>query len=166
MKKWMLGVVLLGLGCAVGVGRAESGHRLGAGVNYWIAVEDLDDEFEEEGLSYYASYQFKADLIGIQLDLEVDPDRFTETAYAPQVHLVLGGTLYVAAGIGIYNMDNEWADDPFYSFKAGLDLELLPNLRLDINANYRFNDTADLNDDTRDIDTDTVFLGAALRFGF
>jgi hypothetical protein len=36
-----------------------------------------------------------------QLDLEMQPDRFEKTAYAPQAHLVVGGTLYAAAGIGI-----------------------------------------------------------------
>jgi hypothetical protein len=166
MKKAWVGVWVLSVLCILGVARAESPHRLGAGAYYWVAVENLDDEFEEDGLSYYATYQFKPSLLGLQLDLEVHPDRFEKTAYAPQAHLVLGGTLYAAAGIGILYMDDTWADEPFYSFKAGLDLELLPNLRLDINANYRFNDTADLSDKSRNIDTDTVFLGAALRFAF
>ena len=45
--------------------------------------------------------------------------------------------------------------------RAGLDLEVLPGLHLDISGNYCFNDTADLKDSHSDIDT--ISLGAALR---
>jgi hypothetical protein len=60
--------------------------------------------------------------------------------------------------------DGDFADDPFYALRAGLNLELLPSVFVDISANYRFNDSAQFEGDDTDIDTDTVFLGAALRF--
>ena len=41
---------------------------------------------------------------------------------------------------------------------------MLPSLYADLSVNYRFNDEADLEDDDRNIDTDTLFLGAAVRF--
>jgi hypothetical protein len=46
-----------------------------------------------------------------------------------------------------------------------VNLELLPKVFVDISANYRFNDTDDLKNNESDIDTDTIFLGAAVRFG-
>ena len=55
-------------------------------------------------------------------------------------------------------------NEPFFALRAGLNLELLPRIFVDISANYRFNDTAELKDEDTDIDTDTIFLGAALRF--
>lgn len=166
MKRLLFAVVIGGLVCAAPAVRAEGVHRLGAGAYYWKALEDLDTQFEENGLSYFASYQFKPGLVGFEADLELQPDRFDENAYAPQAYIMLGETLYAAAGIGILYMDGDFADEPFYVFKAGLDLELLPSVHLDINANYRFNDKADLSNDALDIDTDTVFLGAALRLEF
>ena len=42
------------------------------------------------------------------------------------------------------------------------DIPLLPNLFLDVNANYRFNDWGSLSGS--DLDTDTIRIGAALRF--
>ncbi len=166
MKKLLFGIVVAGLICVSPAARAGGSSQLGAGVYYWKALEDLDSRFEENGLSYYASYQYKPGFVGFEADLELQPDRFDENAYAPQAYLVVGETLYAAAGIGILYTDGDFADEPFYVFKAGLDLEVLPSLHLDISANYRFNDRADLSNDATDVDTDTVFLGAALRLEF
>ena len=91
------------------------------------------------------------------------PDRFGETAFAPEAYLLFGGTIYGGAGIGIQNLDGEFADEPFFALRAGLNLELLPSTYVDISANYRFNDSAQLENSRTDIDTDTVFLGAAVR---
>ena len=44
----------------------------------------------------------------------------------------------------------------------GIDLLLLPKIHLDINADYRFAEW----DEIYDYDTDTVTLGATLRFSF
>jgi hypothetical protein len=140
-------------------------HRLGGGVNYWVALEDLDEDgVDEDGFSYLVSYQYMMDWVGLQLDVELLPDRFGEDAVAPSAWFLLGKTLYAGAGIGIVNYDGDFADEPFFALRAGLNLEVLPSLYLDISANYRFNDKADLEDDDRKIDADTVFLGAAVRF--
>ena len=73
--------------------------------------------------------------------------------------------IYAGAGIGIINSDGDFADKPFFALKAGVNLELLPSTYVDISANYRFSDKEDLDDKNKNIDTDTVFLGAAFRFG-
>lgn len=159
---WMASLLLL-LPATV----AWSGeHRLGGGANYWVALDDLDeDDIDDNGFSYLVSYQYMMEWMGLELDVELLPDRFDETAVAPAAYFLLGKTLYAAAGIGIVNSDGDFADEPFFALRAGVNMEVLPNMYLDVSANYRFNDEAELDDDDRDIDTDTVFLGAALRFG-
>jgi len=142
-------------------------HRIGAGANYWVAVDDIDiDDIDENGFSYLASYQFRPTLVGLQVDVEFLPDLFGEDAVAPAAYVIAGKAIYAAAGVGIINSDGDWADDPFFAFKAGLDLEVIPMVFLDISASYRFNPDIDIEDAVDDIDTDTVFLGAAARIGF
>ncbi len=141
-------------------------HRVGGGANYWVALDDLDeDDIDDNGFSYLISYQYMMEWMGLELDAELLPDRFGETAVAPAAYFLLGKTLYAAAGIGIVNSDGNFSDEPFFALRAGLNLEILPDMYLDVSANYRFNDETELEDKESDIDTDTVFLGAALRFG-
>ena len=127
-------------------------------------LDDLDEDFDDNGLSYLVSYQYWAGLIGVELDVELLPDRLDETAIAPQAYLLVGKGIYGGAGIGIINSDGDFADKPFFALKAGVNLEVLPSTFVDISANYRFSDEEDLDDNNKDIDTDTVFLGAAFRF--
>lgn len=146
---------------------ANATHRIGAGANYWVAVDDIDiDNIDEDGFSYFASYQYRPTLLGFQADVEFLPELFGKDAIAPAAYILLGKAIYAAGGIGIVNFDGEWADDPFFSFKAGLDLEILPSIFIDISACYRFNSKYDFEDAIDAIDTDTVFLGAAARIGF
>ena len=140
-------------------------HRLGLGVNYWVSVDDLDlDGVDNDGLSYVASYQYRPALLGWEVALEFLPDRFGENAVAPQAHLIVGQGVYAAAGAGWVYQDSAFADDPFFSLKAGLNFQILPGMFLDLSGNYRFNEKADLSDEDARISTDTVFLGLALRF--
>ena len=166
MKKalWMA----LALGLAFSPARAaDSAHRLGGGANYWTAIDDIDvDDVDEDGFSYFVSYQYRPTLLGLEADVEFLPDRFGEDAIAPAAYLVLGQAIYAAAGAGILHVDGKWADDPFFALKAGLDLEFLPHLFLDVSASYRFDPETELEDAIDAIDTDTVFLGAAVRLGF
>ena len=85
-----------------------------------------------------------------------------ETFWSPEVFVLIGGTLYAGAGIGVYYSDGTFSNEPFYMLRAGLDIAILPFLSLDINANYRFNDWDTL--ETDDLGTDTIRLGAAVRF--
>ncbi|MCC5850016.1 MAG: hypothetical protein JJU29_18165 [Verrucomicrobia bacterium] len=141
----------------------EHRHRLGAGANYWVPLNDLARDIDDDGFSYFISYQSRPDLIGWDLSVEFLPDRFGEDAIAPQFHFILGRGIYAAAGAGWMHRDGSFADDPFYSLRVGLNFQVLPGLFLDIFGNYRFNDETDLKDEDTKLDTDTVFLGAALR---
>lgn len=165
---WVLVAMVFAVGVAVQPAVAQS-QRIGFGAHYWVTVDDVEvDNIDEDGLSYLVSYQFGADtMTKFELGLEVFPDGFagtTETTYAPQAFLLFGSALYGGVGVGINYADGDFADDPFYALRAGLDLELAPSLFLDINGNYQF-----LEWDSKafdNIDTDTVTLGASLRIGF
>ena len=162
---WAVGVGLLAL--AVGA-HAEGGVRLGAGANYWRTLKNIDvHNVDRDGWSYVATCQYRPGWIGIEADVEWLKIGFggsTQDVYEPQAYLVVGKAIYGAVGIGGYYTDGDFASKPFYAFRAGLDLEVLPFLRLDINANYRFEDWSALS--SSDINTDTIFLGAAARLAF
>lgn len=150
---------------------ASAGNRVGAGLTYWYALDDIDfGDFDRNGASWFLSYQSRgAYLIGWEADLEMMPEGFmasAEKVYAPQAYVIAGTSLYGAAGIGWYYSDGEWADEPFYALRAGTELMLVPGIHLDLSANYRFSRWGNLKDEDINIDTDTVMLGAALRIGF
>ena len=165
MKQAMFLFVVLGVIAGLTLPASAGKVRLGGGINYWRAVDDVDEEFDEDGLSYLASIQLcPHEMFRIEGDVEFFPDfaGTDEMLYAPQVFAILGSGLYAGVGIGIQNFDSEWADDPFYVLRAGLDLEVLPDaLHLDIYGRYQFTEWGDI-----DVDTDTAILGACARFEF
>ena len=111
------------------------------------------------------SYQYKpASVLGLELDLEFTDDQFGERVYSPQAYLIAGEFVYGGVGIGVHHYDGE-TSDPFYALKLGLDFVLLPGLHLDINGNYRF-EKWEIEGVRKDIDTDTVTLGAVVRVEF
>lgn len=141
-------------------------HRIGIGANYWVTLDDIEfdeEKIDDDGFSFLATYQYWPGLLGFELDLEFLPDRFGDSAIAPQAYILVGRSIYAGAGIGINYSDSEFSDQPFFALRAGLNLELLPGIYADIYANYRFNDKKDIENEQTDIDTDTVFLGAAVR---
>lgn len=166
----LLGMALVSLAAAPALQAAE--HRLGLGIHYWRTVDNLDDlnNLEDNGTSYIASYQFKPrGLFKLELDLEVFGDGFggsTETAYAPQAFVLVGGFVYGGVGVGT-TYSNDLPDtfsDPFFMAKLGLDFALLGPLRLDVGAIYRFDDWASLQQ--IDLNTDTFTLGVIGRIEF
>lgn len=165
MKKLVFLAVALAVVAGPVLSASAGMHRFGGGVNYWRALDDLDERFDEDGLSYLVSYQYcPAELFRIEAAVEFYPDfaGSDEMLYAPQAFAILGGVIYGGLGIGIQNFDGEWADDPFYVFRVGLDLEVIPDsLHLDIYGRYQFTEWDDI-----DVDTDTVILGGALRLEF
>ncbi len=166
MKSWMA-VILAGAMLAFGTQAwSEGAHRIGAGAHYWKTVDNLDDDFDEDGLSWVATYQYRPGMLGLGIDVGWKEKGFAGSAkdvYEPQAYLILGTGLYGAAGIGGYYSDGDFADDPFYFFRAGFDIELLPSIHLDIHAMYRFEKWGNLSESGTDIDSDTITLGAAVR---
>ncbi|MDA0990853.1 MAG: hypothetical protein O3A51_08890 [Verrucomicrobia bacterium] len=144
----------------------DSENRLGVGVHYWVAVDDVKiDTVDEDGLAWMFSYQIRPEgLLSAEIGLEILPDNFAgspDTVYAPQAFALLGSDIYAGVGVGIYYADGDFADDPFFIFRAGLDVEILPQITVDIYGDYRFTEWD--NTVTQNIDTDTVTLAAAVR---
>lgn len=146
-------------------------HRIGGGVHYWRTLDEIGDEFgdiDEDGLSALLSYQLApGGLIKLQVDAEYFEKGFggaEDDAISPQVYVLLGGTVYAGVGAGIIYSDNfdDGESDIFYAARLGLDMTLLPRLHLDVNANYRTTDW----DELEEADTDTITLGAVVRFAF
>jgi hypothetical protein len=142
--------------------------RLGVGAHYWLAVKNIDvDNVDEHGLSWTASYQYWPTLVGGEVALEWFQSGYAgadKDVFEPEAFLLVGDWIYAAAGIGAYRTDNDWGDKPFYMLRAGLNLNVLPHIYLDVNGTYRFEDWSGLS--ASDIDSDTITLGAAARLAF
>ena len=165
----MLGVAL-GF-CSVHGLQAEEYNRLGVGAHYWKAVKNIDvNDIDESGMSYLATYQLvPAWFLKLEADLEVFPDGFAgnkDTTYAPQAFALLGSWIYGGLGIGVTYADGEFAENPFYTVRAGLDLPLPLNLHLDINANYQFLTWEKIKELQKNVHSDAVTAGAAVRLAF
>jgi hypothetical protein len=159
-------MILLGLTTLTTTGAFAGEHRIGGGANYWVSIDDIevgDNKLDDDGIAFFGSYQYWPGLLGLEVDVEFLPDRFGESAVSPQAYLLVGKGIYAGVGIGTTYTDGDFVDEPFFALKAGFNIELLPGIYADIYGNYRFNDSADFEDEDTDIDTDTVFLGLAVR---
>lgn len=168
MKRYVFGAVCVLF--LIGGAGAHADQRIGAGLHYWRTVDSLGGEFDRDGVSYFLSYQTSVlPLLRLQADLQIFPSTFAgsdRTVYAPQALALVGKWIYAGVGVGILYADSSFADRPFYLLRAGLDLPILPSLRLDINANYHFSEWKGINEIASDIESDTITLGAALRLSF
>lgn len=155
------------LGSSLSAQAAE--HSIGFGVHYWRTVDQLGNaSFDRSGAAEMASYQYIPEgLFKLEADLEYFPKGFggaDDTAWSPQVYLLVGHRFYAGVGAGVIyskSFDGELSN-VFYAARAGIDFALVPRVHLDINANYRFNDWNELDQAS----TDTTTLGALVRFRF
>ncbi|MDL1968106.1 MAG: hypothetical protein LWW97_06035 [Deltaproteobacteria bacterium] len=172
MKK-ILVIIALFCGLFFTLGQAswaDGSHRIGVGTHYWVTADDIDkDNIDENGLAIIASYQY---LLTEHLKFEVGAEYLKEgyagsdkSVFSPLAYILIGKGLYAGAGIGINHSGGEFADEPLYALRAGIDLEILPLIFLDINANYRF-EKWDFDEIEDDIDGDTITIGAILRLQF
>jgi hypothetical protein len=171
-RGWIPLVSLALLGAAALPAPAAAEHRLGVGAHYWRTLDDLEDEgfdeIDDSGIAWLLTYQYvPVGLFKLEVDLEYFKEGFggaTDAAVSPQVFVVLGGSLYAALGAGVIyseGFEEEWSD-VYYAARIGWDLNLLPRTHLDLNANYQFAAWEQLDE----ADTDSITLGAALRFAF
>ncbi len=163
--------------CAIAIvssaafGQEQGNHRIGGGAHYWRTIDQIKDDksFDSDGLSWLVSYQYAFSLLKIELGAEIFPNGYygsKEVTVSPQAFIGLSTIIYAALGIGTAiasDLDQTFAD-PFFIAKAGLDLEILPNIRLDLNVNYYF--TSFDGDAWDHLDTDTITLGGQVRFAF
>ena len=169
VKIFFISVIIL-VFCSAWSVYAEGNHRLGAGLHYWYALEDIDkDNVDDKGYALQFSYQYvTTSLLKIEADLDVLQEEYAgsdSTVFSPQAFLLLGKAVYAGAGVGINYSDGSFAESPFFALRAGVELEVLPALYVDISANYRF-ETWDFDAIKEDIDTDTITLGAQVRIEF
>jgi len=166
----IIGMILLSITSFCWGQESEPCHRLGVGVHYWAAIDDIDtNNIDETGFGYLISYQYLLhSLFRLEGDLEVVPNGYAgsdETVISPQVMAIIGSGIYGGVGMGVHYTDGEFGDAPYYAFRVGFDMQLLPSVYFDLNANYRF-DEWDSGDIKEDINTDTVTLGLTIRVGF
>jgi Outer membrane protein beta-barrel domain len=172
MRKTILGTLICcALSMAMGTfSTTEAEHRLGAGVNYWVALDKFDEvDIDDKGFGGLLSYQYLfGALFRVEADLEILQEGYAgsrDTVYTPVGYFLIGRGLYGGLGVGLGYSGGEWADNPFFALRAGFDINFLPKLYLDLNANYRFIDWK-FEELQEDIDLDTITLGAVLRFEF
>lgn len=172
MKRALWFVALVGLAALIASPASAGEHRLGFGVHYWKTVDEIADNLpdfhvDDNGLSGVFSYQYVAGLIRVEAAAEYFDKGFqgsTDWAVAPQVYLLAGRGIYAGVGMGVTYSNfasGDWSD-PYFIAKAGFDTLLLPRIHLDINADYRFAEWEQLGD----YDSDTITLGATVRFTF
>ncbi len=155
-------IVVLAFATAAVTPAAE--HRVGVGIHYFSAIDDLvEDDFaiDEDGVAGILSYQYRpGGLLSFELDLEIVSDDVGGVAY-----ILVGKGLYAALGIGLSLSDDggDSALDPFHAFYAariGMEFTLLPRLRLDLNLNYRVDAISGFDN----VESDAITLGATVRY--
>jgi len=147
---------------------AEDSHiEVGIGARYFTVLDDIDlDNVDTDGIAWSAALRLDSGLFALQGEVEVFPDNYggaTETVYAPQALLLLGDVLYAGIGLGAFYTDGEFTNDLFYLLRAGFMIPI-GRLKLDLNANYIFTDFDEL--ETDDINSNTITIGAQLRWAF
>ncbi len=145
--------------------------QLGVGANYWVAMRDAaDDSFDKHGLGWMISTRYMSTpYFGLGIDLEKSPKNymmFEKPIYSPAAYLVAGKGIYAALGIGTYYYDGKFIKDTFYALRAGLNLEIIPKIVIDINANYRSESWSKIRHARREVSSDNIVLGAAVRIKF
>ena len=170
--RW-LGFISLLLSLFLLPARGEAGeHRLGFGVHYWETVDEIaedipDVDIDSDGLTGVLSYQYVAGFTRFELAAEYFEAGFqgsNDWAVSPQAYVLVGRGFYGGIGAGVTYSDfgdGDWSD-PYFIGKIGIDLLLLPKIHLDIHADYRSTEWEEIAG--YDIDTDTITLGAAVRF--
>jgi len=167
MKTKLLGLFIA---AALFLGISTEGYArdsLGFGVHYLETIDDIDDAsgLDEDSIAWTIVFQGGADdFFSLDIEVVLTPDFLgsDEDLISPQVLVQLGSGLYAAGGAGINYYDGEFANEPYFILRAGLTMEILPGVLLDINGNYTATGDS-LDDIDEDIDTDTIMLGAFAR---
>ncbi len=168
--RWLLaGLLTVSLVLLAAVPAGAADHRFGIGAHFWRTVDDIADDpsgIEDDGFAWVLSYRYDPEgLINFQVDLEYFDDGFgrgPEEALSPIFYVLVGNKLYGGIGVGVVTTRGIGVDvsDPFFAARVGYEFSLLPNIRLDLNANYR----ADSFEELDGASTDAITLGAVVRF--
>jgi len=147
---------------------AAGPHQLGAGINYW-QLQDQPSGYDKDGFSYYGVYRYTPELWGYEIDFEYYPEDSifsgSDAVWEPKAYALVGKWIYGAAGIGWQFGESELPSSPTYYLKAGFNFSFFPFLKMDINAQYKYQKLKDFESD-KDVNIDAVVVGAALSFAF
>jgi hypothetical protein len=165
----MLCVMIVVCGAAGEVEAAA--HRIGGGFHYWRTLEDPDVEnVDEDGIAALISYQYQIlEFLTFDATLEFSGKGYagaTQGVMCPQAYALLGRAIYAGVGAGVQYSDGEFGEQPFLVARAGLDLEILPAIFLDLNAKYRIERWGFEAIEGDELDVTLITVGAALRIEF
>lgn len=158
---------------AIPAAGAEELYRLPTAVNI-SNLELMDLRVNDANLAAEqraAVFTFKLNprnLLQFKADLDVLPQisaTNTETVLLPQMFVAVGDDFYAGLGTHYLIEDGILIDDPQFSLRAGVDLEILPYIFLDISADYHFDDWRELKEEEA-FSKDDVVWGGALRIQF
>ena len=146
---------------------ADAGLRFGGGINYMRTLGSIKDnpEWDENAVQFVGALQYGIPMFKFEGDVGYTPD-YGGTGngfWQPQAWAMIGGFIYGGLGIGVGYFDGNWADDPFYNLRVGVDLGL-GGLAVDVYATYRFFDT-EVIEGLGTQDLDSITFGAILWFG-
>lgn len=163
MKRIMIAIAVVA--ALIASANVASASSIGGGVHYLRNLGDISDNgYEPNNFSILGSFQMPLAMLTLEADVEYMFDLMgtDEGAWLPQAYALIGGMIYGGLGIGIINADGEWADNPFYNLRAGVNLPLSA-MNLDVYGTYQFWSDDQLEAATGD-DLDSVTFAAVLRF--
>lgn len=108
-------------------------------------------------------------LLTLDATLEFSGDGYagaTANVVSPQAYVLIGRAIYGGVGAGVQYSDGEFGEQPFLVARAGLELEILPAVFLDLNAKYRVETWGFDAVEGEALDVNLITAGAALRFEF
>jgi hypothetical protein len=164
MKKYFaIGIMFLVMASTSFAGKT---HQFGLGVNFWDTTDEPID-YDSSGMSYFGTYRYTPGLWGIEANLEYYPEDSVYTdndvVWEPQALFVIGSWIYGAAGIGWPIGDSEIANQPAAYLKAGLNLSILPLVKLDISGKYKYQRLKDFSDNNKKHTVDGFVIGASIN---
>lgn len=165
LKRIAIVIAAFGLLVPTWVISADAGSQVGGGLHYLRTLGDIEaNGFDQNSYSILGSYQYTGgSLLKFEGDVEYVFDFIgsSNAAWVPQAYVLAGGLIYGGVGIGITNFDGEWASEPFYALRAGVDIPLA-KFHLDMFASYQFWNDDDLKALTGD-DLNSITFAAVLR---
>lgn len=174
MRTWnrsLIAALSLSLIVVVGTAAPAAAAQFGVGLNYLHTLEDLGDvdstnDFSQDDFSIFGSVTVPVALVRIEGDLEWVPGYLggDSDLWQPQVYAFLPlGLLYGGIGMGIGHLDGNWASNPFYALRAGIEFGL-GGLAADAFLTYRLQ-SANFGEASENLDLDALILGAQVKFG-
>jgi hypothetical protein len=170
MRTWNKSLVAaLSLIAVIGIATpAVALPQLGIGLHYLRTLEEIQagSDTHQNDFAVFGSITIPVAIIKIEGDVEWIPDYLgsDSSLWQPSAYGFLSlGLIYGGVGIGIGYLDGEWASNPWYGLRAGVEIGLA-GLALDGFASYRFQ-SASYGSGAQNFDLDAITFGVQAKFG-